>query len=129
MNRRSVFSFARNGALFVPDEPEAPKGRAMVGYSRRSFLGFLGAAAVAPVLPVGGGYPKPAHGMVFYDLAVEGSDRCIAALLSYASYGTPLVDGWVINAVFPLVGAADREAMEEQFRVRLHDYKQIGMNR
>ena len=41
----------KSGLLYLPDEePLVKKGRSMVGYSRRGFLGMLAAAIAAPAI-------------------------------------------------------------------------------
>ncbi len=52
MNRSRLFGLFRKGDLFVPGvpevdpEPKMVKGRSMVGYSRRGFLGMAAAATI-----------------------------------------------------------------------------------
>lgn len=62
-------NFFRDNSLFVPEEPGTPKGRSMVGYSRRSFFGLAVAIGVAAI------HQEPRRTQTLAQLFDEMADR------------------------------------------------------
>lgn len=103
-------NFKKIGSLFTRDETnEVPKGRSMIGYSRRGFLGMLGVAIATPALP--GITPEP-------------------LLINNSSLGEYTRDWEGIEAMlqdaFPVIGAIALGEMIRDVEGRLYVCTQAG---